>query len=738
MKVIVNKRALIGAIVESLSEEEGPEFERIDVNADASPIQAVEMMSTQLAEVMPPVDDPDFIPATTEELSRSAFVIGGEVPETQIEFFYRKLHEILDQAIDRENERNMKVESLKKIVDLVIEGGHDGLDYEFDPDSDSEEELSAEDLIAQYQKQQGGQQPPPAPKKPEPKEEVSDEEISDEDLPEDKSKDYYIKSALQDFIDKIIAKKLHIVQLKDEKGKVQTAPMIKMDNKGQFSLMDEPMTVLASENSASDIIQSALNDPETSDLFGTLVRNVSKKSSAEDPSAIKVSYVLAISELSEELGKEGDPVDEETAAIMAANNMADTMSKSAGVPKFGPEISEIMAEMADDAESSGEETVQASSGSGRDVITREVPLSVMVSALRTVSEERKEKPRRGRPKAQTEEVPLTPEEAAGLEDARELAEIEKNMKSLTANSGMFGFSGAAGLRQWMNKFPLMAWTIMMGEEKGSKAFQGYSSLISGYMLTLVDNFTEKVIPAVKSGIERDEDTDEEEKAAIFAILDDLVEEFEEMQESAQMSEEEEIDPELLLGDFAQGKIAGPVLRNAIDDLFKKEDLMKLSKHIEKEMIPYLESEGLDKKAATKLAHMFNGRVKMVNPVELKRAQGGGEVSKSTQNVASLGIGIEELTKAQKKVSEVLESWFSEDAARKRKQMAKEENKKSKFSRDKIRSAAEEKLVSMPDSKKESERIKFLADLLDDAINAAARDAELEAELEAKKIPKSKR
>ena len=276
MKVIVNKRALIGAIIESLSEEDGPEFERIDVNADASPIQAVEMMSTQLAEVMPPVDDPDFIPATTEELSRSAFVIGGEVPETQIEFFYRKLHEILDQAIDRENERNMKVESLKKIVDLIIEGGHDGLDYEFDPDSDSEEELSAEDLIAQYQKQQGGQQPPPAPKKPEPKEEVPDEEISDEDLPEDKGKDYYIQSALRDFISKIIAKKLHIVQLKDEKGKVQTAPMIKMDKTGQFALMDEPMTVLASENSASDIIQSALDDPETSELFGTLVRNVSK------------------------------------------------------------------------------------------------------------------------------------------------------------------------------------------------------------------------------------------------------------------------------------------------------------------------------------------------------------------------------------------------------------------------------------------------------------------------------
>ena len=34
MKVIVNKRALIDAIVESLSEDDGPEFERIDVSSE--------------------------------------------------------------------------------------------------------------------------------------------------------------------------------------------------------------------------------------------------------------------------------------------------------------------------------------------------------------------------------------------------------------------------------------------------------------------------------------------------------------------------------------------------------------------------------------------------------------------------------------------------------------------------------------------------------------------------------
>ena len=172
-------------------------------------------------------------------------------------------------------------------------------------------------------------------------------------------RDYYIKVALQDFIDKIVSKQLHIVKLKDEKGKVQTAPMIKMDNKGQFSLMDEPMKVLASESSASNIVQAALDEPETSELFGSLVRSVSKTSNPEDPGAIKISYILAISELSKELGKEGDPIDEETAAIMAANNMADTISKSAGVPKFGPEISEMMAKMAEDAEASDEENQTA-------------------------------------------------------------------------------------------------------------------------------------------------------------------------------------------------------------------------------------------------------------------------------------------------------------------------------------------------------------------------------------------
>ena len=739
MKVIVNRNALIHAIVESLSEEDEPEFERIDVVSDG-PIFPAEMMSTQLAEAMPPVDDPDFIPATLEELSRSSFVIAKECPNSQIEFFYRKLHELLDIAADRENERELSLESK-----IVTESNHSDFEgYEFDPDEDNiGGELSAEELIAQYQQKSSpsnqdlkgekeeGQRDSDSETEAEPEEEINDDELASE-----QSEKYYVERAINDFVDILIKKEMHIVSLKDESGKVQTTPTVKMD-KGSFVLSDEPMRVLASEKAASKIIQSSLDDSDVEKAFRKIV-NLLKSSTDTKPEAVeKVAAYFVIASFSKYLGKEEDPIDPATAAIMAANNMADAFAKTNSVPKFGPEISEIVSSLADDAEKSGSKTVQASSGVGRDIISREVPMEVFVTALRTVSEQRKEKPRRAKRKTYEMESVPTPEELAGIENAKALAEIEKNMKSLTANAETFGYSGAAGLRQWVNKFPLMAWTVLMGEEKGAKAFQGYRSLISEYMLTLLDNFVDVVIPAVKEGIERDSETSEDEKEEIVSLLDGLLKEFEEMRDSALMSDEEEIDPELLLGDFAQGRIGGPVLRNAVNDLFKKEDLMKLSKYVEKELIPHLESEGLSKQAATKLAHMFNGRVKMVNPSELKNVEAGRDGSKSTQNVFNLGIGMSELSKAQKKASEILEEWFNEDASKKRKKAAKEKGSSSKFARDKIKASAEKNLVGISDVKKESERIKFLADLLDNAISSTAKDVEIEVDIETSAIPKQK-
>ena len=774
MKVIVDRMSLVQAIVESLSENEEPEFERIDVVGN-NPIEPIEMMSTQLAEAEPPVDDPDFIPATIDELSRSAYVISREVPSTQIEYFYRKLHELLDNSLDREKERgiqtevflskdlknilkesDMKSNLLKRAIERLASGEdaysiaseytENYAEFENDDPDDlansiqmmsygMEDEFSKEGDIENPAEDLSQGEPPG--------EEDSDPEDLDDDskLPSERTEESYVESALLNVVNAIIRKNMHIVPLRDEKGDVQTTPTLKMDPQGKMSLSDEKMSVVASETAAAQIAEDAIeNDSDIAEAFEDLVSKNTKRANTSKKISRQTSFLLVINRLSGYLGKDEDPVSPETAAIMSANNIADTLSKSMGIPKFGPEISDVMMTTADDLENSNEEKVQASSGVGRDVVTREVSKSVMVDALRTVSEERKEKPRRGRPRQtyDMEYVP-TPEELAGIESARELAEIEKNMKSLTANAESFGYSGAAGLRQWINKFPLMSWTILMGEEKGGEAFQGYRSLTIDYMLTLADNFTDKVIPAIKSGVEKSEKISNEDREEITNLLDELSSDFEDMRDSTIASDDEEIDPDLLLGDFAEGKIGGAVLRNALNSLFRKDDLAQVSNHIEKEMIPFLvDEQGLSKKAATKLAHMFNGRVKMTLPTDLKKAAAGEKVSKSVSNVYDLGIGYDEMAAAQKKAASILGTWFNEDIGKKRRRAAAAKGETSKFSRDKIKKSVEQKLTSISDSGKEGERIKYLADLLDSAISATAGDAELEVELEKMKMPKAER
>ena len=112
MKVISNKSAIRGAIYKLMLERDN-QSPRIDMLAkddsgvesqfdEDTPIQASEMMSTQLAVEKPPVEDPDYMPASPKELGIAASVICEEVPENQVNFFYRRLHSLLDEALDRE------------------------------------------------------------------------------------------------------------------------------------------------------------------------------------------------------------------------------------------------------------------------------------------------------------------------------------------------------------------------------------------------------------------------------------------------------------------------------------------------------------------------------------------------------------------------------------------------------------------------------------------------------------
>jgi hypothetical protein len=105
MKVVVKKKALIN-LLETIAE--GRTGDSLDMMHkfidDKEPIKPVEMMATQLATQKPNVADPEYMPATVDELGDASMVIANEVPDSQIEFYYRKLHELLDDALDRSEE----------------------------------------------------------------------------------------------------------------------------------------------------------------------------------------------------------------------------------------------------------------------------------------------------------------------------------------------------------------------------------------------------------------------------------------------------------------------------------------------------------------------------------------------------------------------------------------------------------------------------------------------------------
>tara|TARA_Y100000310_G_scaffold9417_1_gene9812 strand:+ start:1819 stop:4134 length:2316 start_codon:yes stop_codon:yes gene_type:complete len=770
MEIIVNKKSLVQAIIESLSDnQDGPEFER-DIFLSDEPIKPVEMMATQLVEDMPPVDDPEFLPVSIEELGRSAYVISKEVPNSEINFFYRKLHELLDTALDREEEKNMAVESLrvavrsilgesrdhylKNAADRVMQGedansvAQDLIDSHPEFESDDSfslgqeiENLSYASMGFSMPAEQESEDVPSAAIDDEPEVESEDDEDDEEgEVASDVPPSYYGDVALGRIIKILLHKNKHLVPLKNEQGQIETTPTLKRDYAGNLTLSNEPMYVLASQGAIAQILDESLQEEDIKDAFDNFVRKEGNEKSAR--TRLEDDFIRY-------LGEVGDPVTPEIAAIMSANNMADNVSKDLAIPKYGQEISGEMIKQADELESSQAVNFEASSGAGKEAIVRTVPIAVMIAAIRQVSEERKEKPKRAKRKTYEMEYIPTPEELAGIESAKELEQIKKNMKNLTKNAPLFNYSAASGLRQWINKFPLMAYTALMSEEKGHQAFQGYQELLMGYMVTLLDNFIDIVIPAINDGIDKslqDDSMSEEEReemGLIVGMIDLLSEEFEEMRQSALTSDNEEIDVDLLLGDGSYDSVGNLVLRNAVNILFKEDDLMNVAKYIEDKMTSYFKEQGLPPKAATKIAHMFNGRVTMVDYKLLEKAEEGKAVPKSVENVYKLGIGTSHISDAQKKIVTILSSWFNEDEARKRSKIeaaAQAQGEKvTRHVRDKLKDEVRKKLVRITDDEeKEKERKKILADILDDAIGQTVEDLELDINLDKMMLPASER
>ena len=71
---------------------------------DEFPLSPDPQMSNQLSVQRPPIEDEEYIPSSTEELSRAAAAIAQLAPTSTIEFFYKRLHNLLDDATDHANQ----------------------------------------------------------------------------------------------------------------------------------------------------------------------------------------------------------------------------------------------------------------------------------------------------------------------------------------------------------------------------------------------------------------------------------------------------------------------------------------------------------------------------------------------------------------------------------------------------------------------------------------------------------
>jgi len=104
-------------------------------DSEELPLEPSAHMATQLSSEEPPVDDPDYVPATNKELALALSRIAREVPFDQIEKYYRKSHNTLDdvldahdanlfEAIDYEKIHPMHHKAIKDLINQYVKGNY--------------------------------------------------------------------------------------------------------------------------------------------------------------------------------------------------------------------------------------------------------------------------------------------------------------------------------------------------------------------------------------------------------------------------------------------------------------------------------------------------------------------------------------------------------------------------------------------------------------------------------------
>ena len=570
MKVIVNEKALIEAMEDLTLGTEEVEGDGVE-DTDREPIIASPVMSTQLAVDRPPVGDPDFMPTSIQQLSRSASTLSEEVPQDQIDFFYRKLHDLLDQALDRHDnsayeeneptEEEEEQESLeaaqedipdeedailesifKKAISLMVE--------QEDIAVGDDEEASRADAIFESRLKSA----------------VSlILEDDDAETDEDEDDDYdYDDEWTEDEIDDIESTVRSLMTHFEEQevgyeAEEHESQVVNPGMKWKDPMRPEKMKI--------DLARALVYDQRSKELLGGLTPEIKGEVIKRIHARYRAMWsdLFASPEFIEQLefNKEVD---------MEAREMLKDSTND-----------QVIAYLLSQAEA-------ATDPRRKKAYLTIAELSKKGAVADTPTWDRDDR----------EGPVLTPEQQA----AADLEKAERDLKKLDSLAPYFGFKNASGIRQWRRKFAEPKFKALIGSMTGVSAYGDYSNKIMDNMAALLDEFasiTEKALAYYDSDPDDLDPGEEDFKEGLVHIND----QFQAMLTASLDDENGHIPADLLQGG------AGYILRLAFSDAYFNKQFRDFAKQMKDHIVLFLKSSGVSDKIANKFAKMFNGEVDLV-------------------------------------------------------------------------------------------------------------------------------
>lgn len=127
MQIVVKKKVLeemIDQVIREVSSFHSVRIDEIPAKLDEEDVvKPAEEMSTQLSQQKPKVDDPDYKPVNTSELTKAASAVAEKVPEDKVQKFYKQLKDLAQQTVDgkEEDDSMLSERKMSSILSFLLD-----------------------------------------------------------------------------------------------------------------------------------------------------------------------------------------------------------------------------------------------------------------------------------------------------------------------------------------------------------------------------------------------------------------------------------------------------------------------------------------------------------------------------------------------------------------------------------------------------------------------------------------